>query len=668
MKNLIYCIVFLSLISVGCTPTPQIKISQGNPLINYQIVNVVENIDKNFILENINDLTTSPPSKINLTPIQITQSGAILCEKNAISSPEEINCIYKPMKSFSGEDSAIYKKTNIRGVDSFIKIIFKVANVDSKPIAYPGSFDANPGETIVSFQLPEAFDVDHPNEHDLYLSYGHFVFAAEDELLCTKRICTYNLKRSLTVPLILTFTYQAIEKLAVGEIASNVETIRLSFSMGSGSGPIPNVLIPIMANDTFCNFIINQTSASCDINGLLLNNSLSNDVAVIVVNDSINGLDQIKCVKVMSASQNLKITCSLDLTKEIITYPIHQNILANFSIVNSFNPALSMLLPKNIIFSFSRDPRVYTKEQVFTFTPVTAPSVDILWVIDNSKSMKDNQLSLVTNFNSFISNFTPLVNGVRTSPFSFNMAAITTDAYLLNNEAQGALCPFIKCSLNGNPFLLNDTLAITDFDLFLKNFNTVISRGVLGNGSERSVQSLKTFFNKNSNWHNPNSQLAIIMVSDEMEQSYNTLDCPLDSNPSTECTALRLKSSIDTINLLSPNPDLVNVFSIIDSNSDFGGIYKGISDKFQGSSWSILTPFNTILSQIGSSITSSLLSYTLIFQGTLKNIISVKINGVSLPNINNQDYEVVLPNKIKLKKSFPVGAVLTVNFDYTNND
>lgn len=558
MKNFILQTIILTIISTSCTPTPQIKISQGLLAID-QIVNVVQNTDKIFQLENTLDVATSTSAKVNLVPTQSTKSGSLLCENNSIGAPETINCTYKPIKNFFGEDHATFTKKNIRGIDSSINVIFKVAAISS------------------------------------------------------------------------------------------------SYSPA------------ITANDTFCSFIINQTSASCDIDGLMLNESLSSDVSVQVINDPINGLDQIKCNKVMSAGQNLKITCSLNLTKDIFSYPIQKNIKANFTLINTVNPALSIIFPKNITFAFSREPKLYTKDQSFTYTPVP-PSADILWVIDNSSSMKENQASLAINFNSFINNFTPLVNGVRTSPFPFNMAAITTDAYLLTGEPQGSLCPFIKCSASGNPYLLNDSLAATDFTLFSQNFSTIIGRGIYGNGSERSLQSLQTFFSKNSNWHNPNSLLAIIMVSDEMEQSYNTTDCPLSSNPSLACSALRLQSAVDIINLLSPNPSLVNVFSIVDSSKDFSNIYKSLSDKFTGSSLSILTPFDAILTQIGSTITNNLASKTLTFQGTLNSILSVKIDGVIIPNINNQNYEIILPNKIRLKSPLAAGSVMVVNFDYTNND
>jgi hypothetical protein len=51
-----------------------------------------------------------------------------------------------------------------------------------------------------------------------------------------------------------------------------------------------------------------------------------------------------------------------------------------------------------------------------------APKVDILWVVDNSGSMADDQANLASNFETFISGFI-------TREVDFKMAITTTDAY-----------------------------------------------------------------------------------------------------------------------------------------------------------------------------------------------------------------------------------------------
>jgi hypothetical protein len=429
-------------------------------------------------------------------------------------------------------------------------------------------------------------------------------------------------------------------------------------------------LFSIEAKDTVCTFVINSTSANCDINGLAIYESLSKDVVATV--DGITG-ENVIC---KFNDTNTKINCSLTLAKDINLYPRTYSFVGNLKIKNTSNDTLSMKTAKKMTFNFSRDPKVYSVSQEFsTSSSSKVPGVDILWVVDNTFTMGPYQAALADNFQSFINTFVPVKNGVREAPFEFKMGAITTDGYTKKEAVPEDLCAFMKCSLNGNSFVVNKDLALADFSKFKQNFQSIINVGTTGVSIERSLESLQTFVDKNTSWSASKNLLVLIFISDELEQSNETIDCPLPESKnrlelganapspfSAACKTKRIQDSIDQIKKMKERMDLIKVFSIIDPLEDHGKVYDGISKEFQGSSQSLGSSFATLLSQIGTSITDTFLEYTLTYQGTFKAIKSVKINGV------NQEFDYLGANKIKLKTAPGEGKTLVVEFEYTNND
>ena len=419
-------------------------------------------------------------------------------------------------------------------------------------------------------------------------------------------------------------------------------------------------LTQISASNTMCSFVINQTTAVCDINNFSPFDSVSKDILVSIMNSEANMADKISCEKFFEA-EKLKIRCTLKLLSEISTYPLSKNFSATFKLTNTSNPALSMQDAKTMTFSFSRSPTVYTKNQTFlTSKTLQVPGVDILWVVDNSGSMKDEQMALSSNFESFINSFVPEVNGKRTILYPFKMTAIATDGYLKSGH-----CNFVKCSDAGNPLLVNDSLAINDYNLFSQNFKSIVEFGINGSGSEKSIDSIIAFTNATPTAFDAKNLLVIIFLTDEMEQSYKIKPCAMSSF-TTECNLERVQSLSGEIAKLKSSKDLIKVFSIVDFDNDKGDVYKEISKEFSGTSQSIKDPFSSILKNIGTSITDTFLEYTLSFQGAVKSIKSVTLDGKVLLNANNEDYVFVKPNKIRLKKLPNEGQVLKVLFEYSN--
>lgn len=117
--------------------------------------------------------------------------------------------------------------------------------------------------------------------------------------------------------------------------------------------------------------------------------------------------------------------------------------------------------------------------------------VDIIWVIDNSGSMRWAQNELAANLTSFINMF------ISYNP-TFKMAFITTDSPNFWNGI---------------------TLTQNTPDLVSSATNLLNSIGTWGSADEKGLEMLETSISNNINWFNPNAYLVAIFLSDEPDHS-----------------------------------------------------------------------------------------------------------------------------------------------------
>ena len=132
-------------------------------------------------------------------------------------------------------------------------------------------------------------------------------------------------------------------------------------------------------------------------------------------------------------------------------------------------------------------------------TVESAAPVDILWNIDNSGSMYDNQVALANNFALFIEDFSQ-------KNVDFKMAIITTDSSN-NRDTDNSLT---------SQALSNDR------DDFITDFKNEIRVGASGSANERSFMMTEGFLD-GSTWLRDDASLVVISVSDEPEGSPETV-------------------------------------------------------------------------------------------------------------------------------------------------
>lgn len=192
-----------------------------------------------------------------------------------------------------------------------------------------------------------------------------------------------------------------------------------------------------------------------------------------------------------------------------------KNLLLNVAALTSASMMITACDKSGGSFSLMSDAATYKQEAVYV-----PKKIDVLWVVDNSGSMATSQANLANNFNSFIQRF-------QAHNYDFNMAVITTDGWKKEFDAtsvraqirSGALMSDGSTTDSGVLVMNNNTPNLSSV------FATNIKQGILGNGDERALDSLKQSlldpFNVALNFRRPEAFLAVIMVGDEEDGSWS---------------------------------------------------------------------------------------------------------------------------------------------------
>ena len=231
--------------------------------------------------------------------------------------------------------------------------------------------------------------------------------------------------------------------------------------------------------------------------------------------------------------------------------------------------------------------------------------LDIMWVIDNSGSMADEQASLGANFDSFITQF---IN----KNVDFKMGITTTDTS--SSSKKGAM-------VVGSDTKLTSAAAAANPNKFMSDFNRLVNVGIGGSGNEKGLEAAQGFMDKHAVGTNPfirpEAYLAIVILSDEEDQSPRSV-----------------AAYTDYLKTFKVNAGLVKVYSIVNVNNVYTGgntighlRYKQATEQTSGVVADIMDDYANVLLAMGDSIINLLDSFALAstpVNGTLK----VFVNGV----------------------------------------
>jgi hypothetical protein len=153
-------------------------------------------------------------------------------------------------------------------------------------------------------------------------------------------------------------------------------------------------------------------------------------------------------------------------------------------------------------------PDLGAEVQVDRITQVTVPAVDVLWVVDNSGSMEEEQRALRDNFGSFMQYFTD-------SGMDYHVGVVSTD--MDNGQERGKL---IVDSSRTSRYIDSSLGA----DAALESFADRALLGINGSGTERGKDAALTAltterYATNDGFYRDDASLSIVVISDERDYS-----------------------------------------------------------------------------------------------------------------------------------------------------
>jgi len=208
---------------------------------------------------------------------------------------------------------------------------------------------------------------------------------------------------------------------------------------------------------------------------------------------------------------------------------------------------------------------------------VTTPSVDVLWVVDNSCSMYEEQTALTNNFDAFIEYFID-------SGLDWHVGVVSTD--MDDTSHRGKLR-----TANGVRYI-DENVANP-----VSTFRSMAQMGTSGSYNEQgraaTYTALETLRNGyNAGFYRDAASLSVVLISDEDDYSGN--------NPVSRT------EFINWLLNLKISPDMVNFSSIVgppgscSTAAEEGTDYIAVTSAVGGIMWSICSSdWATVLDELG---------------------------------------------------------------------
>jgi hypothetical protein len=291
---------------------------------------------------------------------------------------------------------------------------------------------------------------------------------------------------------------------------------------------------------------------------------------------------------------------------------------------------------------------------VQSIEPIDFTDLDILFVVDNSGSMAEEQDNLADSFESFITQFAE-------RDLNFQIGVISTDVttgvngWWQGTQAIGGGCtPAYQGIFNGGPGTLLSkypaykylTPAVPDY---INKFKNNVRLGICGTGAETGVLAAHSFLSPekigeggyNEGFIRPDAFLAVIFLSDEDESISSSNTAYVKSNPAMRAT--RVSSFKERLESIKPErPELLRVDAIVAPSqaecptvynsfgSGVGEVYMELAGLFNGQTSNICQDFSSQLVGIGTQILTFLTRFPLL-QPPVGADVEVRVNGSLVP-------------------------------------
>lgn len=242
---------------------------------------------------------------------------------------------------------------------------------------------------------------------------------------------------------------------------------------------------------------------------VLLYNTCGKDITVTKIGFSSIGANGFRITKAQAVPFNIPNGQSAEVEVAYRSTPPAQRQNAVLEIVHSITQQSPLSVP--LIAQGTT-----TAEQTDTFKQLAKPKIDILFVIDNSCSMGDDQALLIQNFGSFI-------KFASTLQVDFHIGVTTTDVSG-GGPFGSQYAPGELVGPANNKILTSSTPQLQDA------FRQRASVGTSGGGAEAGLEGAKLALSHplattgaNKGFLRKDASLSIITVSDEPDQSTNSV-------------------------------------------------------------------------------------------------------------------------------------------------
>jgi hypothetical protein len=215
--------------------------------------------------------------------------------------------------------------------------------------------------------------------------------------------------------------------------------------------------------------------------------------------------------------------------------------------------------------------------QLDRLVQVTVPAVDVLWVVDNSCSMVEEQTALADNIDAFMGYFID-------SGLDWHVGVVSTDMTDPNHTGR-------LRTASGATFL--DETSPTPLATFRSMAEMGITGSIYEKGRAAAYTALETLRNGyNSGFYRDHASLSVIVISDEDDDS--------GSSPISQ------QEFVNWLLNLKYSPDLVSFSSIVapvggcSSAPEAGIEYLEVTEAVGGISWSICnSDWAVVLDELG---------------------------------------------------------------------
>ena len=235
--------------------------------------------------------------------------------------------------------------------------------------------------------------------------------------------------------------------------------------------------------------------------------------------------------------------------------------------------------PDNIIEGAPNPPDLSTPVNIDRVVQTTVPAVDVLWVIDNSCSMSEEQAALTTNFPKFMNFFAG-------SGLDYHVGVVSTD--MVSFAERGKLQTDPSTGIRMIDDTVSDPVGV---------FGRIASLGTDGDADERGRDAAHAALvtraqSDNAGFFRDDAFLSVIVISDEDDYSNN----------------ITRQAFISWLQTVKSSPDMVAFSSIVgqgggDWNScslEEGAEYRAVTSAIGGVDWDICdSNWDQVLEELG---------------------------------------------------------------------